>query len=255
MITWLEAILLGIIQGITEWVPISSSGHLVIAQQLLGIDAGVFFDAILHFATAIVVIFMFRREVLQILRALLKLDFKSEYGKWALFIIIATIPVVLAGVFLEEVISLMFSSIKVVGSALLATGIFLFIAERVNKNRKLNFKSTLAMGLAQAFAIIPGISRSGWTIGTGLLYGIDKEKAAKFSFLLAVPALIGAGIFQLAKNAVQVQIAEVGPMIIGTVVTMFVAYLTLRFLLKLIIQRKLWVFGIYCLVVGALLLI
>lgn len=255
MITWLEAILLGVIQGITEWLPISSSGHLVIAQQFLEIEAGVFYDAILHFATSIVVIFMFKTEVMQILKALIKLDFKSEYGRWALFIIIATIPVVFVGLFFEDSISLMFSSIRVVGYALIATGAFLIVAERINKERELTSKNTLAMGFAQALAIIPGISRSGWTIGTGLLYGIEKEKAARFSFLLAIPALIGAGVFQLARGAAQVQAVEILPMLLGTIVTMFVAYLALKFLLRVVISRKLWVFSIYCFIVGVLILL
>ena len=255
MITWLEAVFLGILQGITEWLPISSSGHLVIAQQLFNIEAGVFFDAILHFATALVVIFMFRTEVSKILKALYKLDFKSEYGKWALFIILATIPVVVVGLFFEELITVMFESVRVVGYALIATGLFLLLAERVKEQRELNYKNTFVMGLAQALAIIPGISRSGWTIGTGLLYGIEKEKVARFSFLLAVPALIGAGLFQLAKNSAQVQSAEILPIILGAIATMFTAYLALKFLLKVVVSRKLWVFSIYCFVIGGLLLI
>ncbi len=255
MITLLQAIFLGVIQGFTEWLPISSSGHLVLAQQLLGIDAGVFFDAILHFATAFVVIFMFKKEVLQILKALAKLDFKSEPGKWGLFIILATIPVILVGIFFEKAITSMFSNLKLVAYSFIATGAFLFIAERVNKNRELNFKNTFAMGLAQAFSIIPAISRSGWTIGTGLLFGVDKEKAARFSFLLAIPALLGAGLFQLARNAAQVQAAEIMPIILGVAVTIFVSYLALKFLLKIVISRKLWIFAIYCLAIGVLLLI
>jgi len=166
MVTILDALLLGIVQGITEWLPISSSGHLVILQQLLGIEQPIVFSVMLHVGTLLVVIAVFWRDIVKILRAVSKLDFKSNDGRFALLIILGSIPTAVIGYLFHDVFAAMFSSLLAVAVALLATGIVLFISERNIGKKNINAKDSILVGIVQAFAIIPGISRSGFTIST-----------------------------------------------------------------------------------------
>lgn len=250
----IESIILGIIQGITEWLPISSSGHLAIVQELFGIEAPLVLDVLLHFATLLVIFAVFWKDIIKIAKSCLKLDFKSEYGKTALFIIIATIPVILAGYFLHDPIESLFSKLYIVGIALIITGILLFASKKRKRNKKLNYKNTFLVGIVQAISLIPGISRSGSTISTALLLGIQREKAARFSFLLAIPAILGATIFELSQG---INIAETPLSVIfaGMLASFFVGYISLKLLLRLIKQKKFHVFAYYCWVLGAIVLI
>lgn len=250
----IESIILGIIQGITEWLPISSSGHLAIVQELFGIEAPLVLDVLLHFATLLVIFAVFWKDIIKIAKSCVKLDFKSEYGKTALFIVIATIPVILAGYFLHDPIESLFSKLYIVGIALIITGILLFASKKRKRNKKLNYKNTFLVGIVQAISLIPGISRSGSTISTALLLGIQREKAARFSFLLAIPAILGATIFELSQG---INIAETSLSVIfaGMLASFFVGYISLKLLLRLIKQRKFHVFAYYCWVLGAIVLI
>ncbi len=252
MVSYLEAIVLGIVQGITEWLPVSSSGHLVMVQEIFNIKASLLFDIMLHVATAIVVLFYMRYEVIQMFKALIKLDFSSTYGKWIVYLTAGTIITGLIGYFGYDYFSALFSNLRVVSLALIVTGLFLLIIERFEQDGELKIKHSLLAGLAQGAAIIPGISRSGATVGSMLLTGANRKDAAHFSFLLAVPAILGAAVFESRKlTALSFGLPE----FVGMFVAMVVGYLSLKLLFKLILGRKLWVFGIYCLIVGSILTI
>ena len=249
MVNLLEAVFLGLVQGLTEWLPISSSGHLVIAQELLGMEVPLFFDVLLHFGTIIAVLALFWKDILKILKSLFNLDFKSQDGKLGLYIIVGNVPIALTGYFLHDLFEVLFSNLFVVGIALIITGILLFLTKYSRGRRKLNVFDSLFVGIAQAFALIPGLSRSGLTISTGLFRGLDKESVFKFSFLLAVPAVIGANLLEL--NALELELE----MIVGTVIAAVVGYLSLKFLFRTLQKGKFYWFSVYCWVVGVVLVL
>jgi undecaprenyl-diphosphatase len=252
MVSIIQAIFLGVLQGLTEWLPVSSSGHLVIAQQLFNIDVPVFFDIMLHIGTAIVVIWFMRKEFLLMLKALLKFDFNSKYGKWFLFLMIGSVITGFIGFFGHDFFTNLFSQVRYVAFALFVTGFFLLIIERFEKHGKLEIKHSVLMGLAQGLAIVPGISRSGATVGSALITGVNREDAAKFSFMLAVPAILGAGVFEYFNSEIAMSLTL--PTIVGVVTAMIVGYLSLKLFFKIVLKKKLWVFGIYCIVVSLILL-
>ena len=246
MITIIEAIILGIVQGITEWFPISSSGHLVILQNLLGITEPIIFDVMLHFGSLIVLLIVFWKDLIEILKGLLKLD--KYYINYVLMLGIASIPIAVIGLFFNDFIKGIFNSTKVVGVSLLITALVLFLSRYPEKKtKKLTFLNTIFMGIAQALAILPGVSRSGSTISLGLIQGIKREEAAKFSFLLAIPAILGANLLELRNIS---QISNLGTLFISIITVIIVGYLSLNFLLKLIKKNKFSYFGWYCLVLG-----
>ncbi|MEM2102391.1 MAG: undecaprenyl-diphosphate phosphatase [Candidatus Bathyarchaeia archaeon] len=248
MATILEIIILGIIQGITEWLPISSSGHLVLVQEFFSIKQPLVFDVMLHFGTLIVILVVFRKDVKRILMALIRRDFASEDGKLAGYIIIGTIPAAIIGYLFHDFFQSLFQNALAVSVALLFTGCLLFISERRQDNRPLGFIDSLLIGVAQAISIIPGVSRSGTTISAGLLRGVEKEKAFSFSFLLSVPIILGATAFE-AKD-VAVQEADFAAMLLGMVVSMAVGYFALRALQKIVLRRRFHYFAYYCWALG-----
>jgi len=252
-----QATILGIIQGITEWLPISSSGHLVIAQEFFGLQNYLFFDILLHIATALVVIVVFRKDIFEIIKALINRNFNTEYGKLAIFIIIGSIPTAIIGILFGDIFEKMFSSLWSVATALMATGILLLLTKlKTNKpSRNLNKKDSLFIGFIQGIAIIPGISRSGTTIGAGMLSGIAKEKIARFSFLLSIPAIIGA--FLLKFNTIYKTNASNFnwvAIIAGMLAALIVGYLSLKLLLKIIKSDKFYIFGYYCIALSIILI-
>ena len=169
MVTIIEAVILAVIQGLTEWLPVSSSGHLVIAQNFLGLNPPLIFDVMLHVGTLIVVLAVFRNDILDILKALVKGDFKTDQGKFALYIVTGSIPIAIIGVTLYDSIKSLFSNLLATGVALVITGCILFFSEKRAGTKKMGIIDSMLVGLAQGIAIIPGISRSGITISTGLL--------------------------------------------------------------------------------------
>ena len=249
MVNLFEAIFLGLVQGLTEWLPISSSGHLVIVQQLLGMEVPLFFDVLLHFGTIIAVLALFWKDILKILKSLFNLDFKSQDGKLGLYIIVGNVPIALTGYFFHDLFEVLFSNLFVVGIALIITGILLFLTKYSRGRRKLNVFDSLFVGIAQAFALIPGLSRSGLTISTGLFRGLDKESVFKFSFLLAVPAVIGANLLEL--NVLELELE----MVVGALIAAVVGYLSLKFLFRTLQKGKFYWFSVYCWVVGVVLLL
>ncbi len=238
-----EAVTLGVIQGITEWLPISSSGHLVLYQQIVEIDTPLLFDVLLHFASLLVILVVFRRRIAEILRS-------REYIR---NIILGSIPIALAGFLARDIIETSFSSLRVVPFALIITGFLLFLTRfsRERTERIAPLKS-IVVGVSQAVALFPGISRSGATISTGMLLGISREKSAEFSFILAMPAILGATLFEISKVEC-VEKSLVMPLVAGMVISFVVGYFSLKLLLKVVKSRKFFLFSIYCVALGLLL--
>jgi len=236
----IEAIILGIIQGITEWLPVSSSGHLAILQHFFGIEENIAYDVLLHFATLFVIAFVFRKKIIEIIKT-------PRY--WG-FVIIGTIPVVIAGLLIEPYIEGIFGSMVIVGVMLLITSSFLHFADKINKKNNLNHKKSLIVGLFQALAIMPGISRSGSTISGAKFLGIDKKEAVEFSFILAMPAIFGATLLHIKDINAGIN----ANMIIGSIAAMVVSYFCLNLLIKVVQKNKLKYFSWYCLAVGLFLI-
>lgn len=244
------AIFLAIVQGITEWLPISSSGHLVIAQEWLSLKLPLIFDIMLHVGTLCVIIVVFWEDIVKIVIAIAKLDFKTEEGELALFITIGSVPTALIGLFFHAAFESLFYNMLAVGIALLVTGFFLHISERQKARRKINFLESFLIGIAQGVAIIPGISRSGLTIATGLLRGIEKETTFKYSFLLSIPTIIGATITEFRELAVVN--ADLIAIFFGVITSFMVGYVSLKVLKRIVMKEKFHLFAYYCWIVGAL---
>jgi len=253
----LETILLGLIQGLTEWLPVSSTGHLKLAQHFLGWTVPTAFDGILHIGTVIVILFFFRRDIKNILTALTRLDFKSENGKLIPLIIVGTIPTVLIGLVFGDLIESAFSDVLPIAVALIAFGLILY-SSKFGKEQtdNISYTTAIAIGIAQGIAIIPGVSRSGATIVVALLLGIKHEKAFKFSFLLSIPSILGAAGLTLYKERSQLVTAGIGwtEIAVGTAAAIVVGYFVLKLLQKTLTKKKFHFFAVYCWILGALLI-
>lgn len=251
-------LVLGAIQGATEFLPISSSGHLVLAQRLIGLDPpGVLLEALLHWGTLLAVLVVFRKDILAILRALTSrgaIEDRKEIG----LLVAGTVPIVVLGLLLRTSIGGIFASTAIVGTGFLVTGVLLaltrFVRHGVERNRA-RFIDALIVGIAQAAAVIPGLSRSGATIAAGRLAGLTPRGAARFSFLLSIPALLGAGIVSLWDGlASGTGHVDWMGMAIGMAAAFLVGLLAIRALLAVVARGRFWVFSIYCFVLGALVL-
>jgi undecaprenyl-diphosphatase len=253
----IQAIILGFIQGVTEWLPISSTGHLRIAEGFLGLAVPLLFDVTLHVGTLIIILLFFRRDIKTILSALVKGDFKSENGKLIPLIIVGTVPTALIGVIFSHAIEAYFSNFLPIAGAFLTYGVVLYCS-KTGQERKENitYMEALAIGTAQGIALIPGISRSGLTIAIALLLGIRREKAFKFSFLLSVPAVIGALGLTLYEQHETLTLAGVGltEILVGIAVSLVVSYFALKLLWKALAGKKFYLFAFYCWLLGAVLL-
>ena len=238
----------GVIQGVAEWLPVSSSGHLVIFQQLFGLEVPVFFDVLLHLGTLGVICVVFWKDILGIIKAVFRMDFKSEYGRLFIFILLGSIPTALIGIIFHGLLVSFFSNLLVVGVALIVTGAILFFCERRESKKELDAKDSLLIGLAQGMAIVPGISRSGSTIGIGLLRGINREKLIRFSFLLSIPAVVGAGLFEVGNVAWSA--VEWIPVLVGVITSGVVGYFSLKLLIRFVKEKRLRWFSWYCWAVG-----
>lgn len=253
---FLEALLLGIIQGLTEWLPVSSSGHLVVAQELLGMsaDENLLFDLMVHLGTVLAVLAYFRRELYDITRAVLTRKAtdprNDELRLLGYMMILGTIPIAAVGLIVSNSVGDVFTA-RMVGAALIVNAIVLVAAERRASGAKrgsVKPKDAIVVGLFQAVSIIPGISRSGFSICGGLLMGIEKEAAATFAFLLSVPTLLGA--FAYGAATLDAQDAATGAMVVGLVSAFLVGVVAIDFLLKAIRAGRLWIFGAYCMALG-----
>jgi undecaprenyl-diphosphatase len=253
----IQAIILGFIQGVTEWLPISSTGHLRIAEHFLGLAVPLLFDVTLHVGTLIIILLFFRKDIKTILAALVKGDFKSENGKLIPLIIVGTVPTALIGVVFSNAIETYFSSFLPIAGAFITCGVVLYFSKiRQERKETITYMEALAIGTAQGIALIPGISRSGVTIAIALLLGIRREKAFKFSFLLSVPAVIGALGLTLYEQHETLTLAGVGltEISVGIAVSLVVSYFALKLLWKALAGKKFYLFAFYCWLLGAVLL-
>lgn len=244
----IEAIIIGLVQGLTEFLPISSSGHLVILQKLLKIDLpGNLVEVSTHLGTLLSIILIYKNDIYDLISS-----FKSSKTKdYILLVVIATIPSVVFVLIAKSFILTIFESSRSVSFALIFTGIILFISHYGNYTiKKLNISKGMIIGIFQALAILPGISRSGMTISIALLLGIKNVEAAKFSFMLAIPAIFGAAILTL----VETDLDEIDDLIFPLIVAAFVAFLSgyyaLKFLIKILNNGKFYYFSIYCIFLG-----
>jgi len=248
----IEYVFLGILQGVTEWLPVSSSGHLVLAQQFLGIEASVSFDIMLHFATLLAVLVVFKREWQAVLESLLRLDFKSGEGKLGVLLAVATIFSGFLALFVVDYAESMFKNTFAVGIALIVTGFIVASTKFFKKKGKLDNKRAALIGLAQGMAIIPGISRSGATISASLASGLKREEAIRFSFLLSIPAIAGATIYSM-KDA-GVVFADPLPLAVGMISAFIAGYASLKWLVGVIKHGQFYLFSVYCWIIGILVL-
>jgi undecaprenyl-diphosphatase len=265
----LQAVILGLVQGLTEFLPISSSGHLVLGESLLKVKFDdISFEVFLHLGTLLAVVIFFRHSIWKMLRAvwfkvksiLIKNGTMSYLDEdWRLFwlILLGTIPAGLIGVGFKDLFEKTFSSVRIVSLLLLFTGTVLFLTRFFKGLReKLNWGDALWVGLAQAIAILPGVSRSGLTISAGIFRGVEPGRAAEFSFLLSLPAVIGACVLEL-KDVVSLSNTSKGLSIYlaGAVTALIVGYASIKFLLGIIKRGKFQYFGYYCFALGFFFLI
>ncbi len=254
----LQGIALGLLQGLTEFLPVSSSGHLALAEHFFGVETpGVTFEVLVHFGTALAVIWFFRRRVASIVTAalgfLLHRDYDAREARLAFHLVVATIPAAIIGLLLEDVVGRFFSAPILVSVLLLLTGTMLWFTKRIEKGVRAegSIKDAILIGVAQAAAILPGISRSGATISAGLALGIDRTKAAEFAFLLSIPVILGATVMSIG-DAVAMR-GELGvATAAGTVAAFLSALPAIAILMKVVTVGRLHRFAYYCWAVGAL---
>ena len=266
----IQSILMGIVQGLSEFLPISSSAHLVFTSNFYKVFKGieivqesnqeVFLDIMLHLGTLIAVLIFFRKEIWQILKALYfglkNKDYSSKDFKTGIYIILGTVITVLIAFPMNEVAEFLVFKPAIVGGVLIGTGILLlfseFWAKRHGKNADVTLKSSILIAIAQGLAALPGFSRSGLTIATGLLTGSDRTTAAKYSFLLSIPIILGASmVYPLVKlDFAEVVTYNWTAIIAGTIVSGIVGYLCIKYFLKFVSKFSLGIFGYYCLIMG-----
>ncbi|MBQ0734618.1 undecaprenyl-diphosphate phosphatase [Aquimarina celericrescens] len=256
----IDAIILGIVQGLTEFLPVSSSGHLELGKAILGDtsipEESLLFTVVLHFATALSTIVVFRRDIWTILNGLLKFK-KNEETLFSIKIIISMIPAVLVGLFFEEQLEQLFGgNVMFVGFMLLITAALLWFADKAKSTRKpVSTSNAFVIGIAQAIAMLPGISRSGATISTSVLLGNDKTKAARFSFLMVIPLIFG----KIAKDILSGDLVFSSENNIAVIVGFMAAFVSGLFactwMISLVKKSKLTYFAVYCILVGLLAII
>jgi undecaprenyl-diphosphatase len=252
----LEAIILGLIQGLTEFLPVSSSGHLEIGHILFGVAEGdnLIFDILVHGATVLSTLVVFRKEIFELFAGL----FKFKWNEQTIYIsklIISAVPVAIAGVFFEEQVEALFSgNLIFIGSMLLVTaGLLSFAYFSKARTRKISFIDALVIGVAQVLAIIPGISRSGATIATGMIIGNNKANLAKFSFLMVIIPILGANFLKIVSGDISAN-TTIGtlPLIAGFLAAFVSGLLACRWMVSIVRKGKIIYFAVYCVIIGAI---
>lgn len=277
MLSYWQAIWMAIVQGLTEFLPVSSSGHLVLASQILGIqtDGGPLLEVILHIGTLIAVFIVYYKDVWSLIKegVLLIVDGvrylvnKAKYPfrmyperKMVVMVLIASVPTAVLGLFVEAFLQDLFmSSAIAVGVMLLVTSALLLLSTKIKQGskrvEKATYRDALAVGIVQGIATIPGISRSGSTIVAGLAGGFDREFAIRFSFLISIPAIAGASLLTFIKSDLAELAANAGPYLVGLVLSAAVGYLCIRTLLRMLKNHTFHYFGYYCGAVGVIAII
>ncbi len=260
----LKAVFLGVLQGLTEFLPISSSAHLRIFPEFFGWgDPGAAFTAVVQIGTEIAVLLYFRHDIWRIATMWLRSIFRPEYrghadARMGWYVIIGSVPIVVLGLLLKDVIENDFRNLWVIGTMLIVLGVILGVADRVGSSERsmkdVGVREALLLGFAQAAALIPGVSRSGATISMGRLLGFDREAATRFAFLLAIPAVVGAGLFELKEIPHGHNDFGWGPTITATVVSFVVGYAAIAWLLRWVTTRSYAPFVLYRIGLGALVL-
>ncbi len=265
MLDLLKAVVLGLIQGLTEFLPISSSAHLRIFPELFGWgDPGAAFTAVVQIGTELAVLIYFRHDIWRIgstwVRSLVQPEWRGHVdARLGWYIIIGSLPIVVLGIALKDVIEQDFRSLWIIGTTLIVLGIVLGIADRYGRNdraiKKMRLRDALLMGFAQAAALVPGVSRSGATISMGRFLGFERAAATRFAFLLAIPAVVGAGLFQLSEIPGGDNAYGWGPTLVGTVVSFIVGYAAIAWLLRYVSTNSYTPFVIYRVLLGGTVLV
>lgn len=263
----LEILILGFVQGIAEFLPISSSAHLIIFRDIFGIGSGMSanmnltFDIALHFGTLLAIGVFFFKDFIKMIQKGFTKGVKDDDGKILWYLVAATIPAAIVGVLFEEAIeNVVRSNYVVIAIALVVMGIIIYLADKFSKEtktiKKMTLKDAILVGCSQVFALIPGFSRSGTTIAAGRVLGLDRESAAKFSFFLSAPVVLGAVCLQLIKGtAFSVIAANLGTFILGILVSFVIGLLCIKYLLKYLQKHNFKIFMIYRVVLAAVVLI
>ena len=256
----LKAVVLGTLQGLTEFLPISSSAHLRIYPELFGWgDPGAAFTAVVQIGTELAVLIYFREDIWRIGSTWVRSLFQAEYrghldARMGWFIIVGSLPIVVLGIALKDVIEQDFRSLWIVGCTLIVFGILLGLADRFGRNekeiRKLTLRDAVLMGVAQACALVPGVSRSGATLSMGRLLGYERAAATRYAFLLAIPAVVGAGLFELKEIPNGDNSYGWGPTLVATIVSFVVGYAVIAWLLKWVTTRTYTPFVVYRVILG-----
>lgn len=250
--TVIEAIILGIIQGLTEFLPVSSSGHIEIGKAILGIEVreSLEFTVAVHAATVLSTLVVFRKEVADLLSGFFRFRMNNE-TQFVLKILLSTIPVLLVGLFLKDKVEMLFNgNLLIVGVMLLATALLLTLSRYLQRpsTRQIGYCDSLIIGLAQAIAVMPGLSRSGTTISTGLILGNHRDEVAKFSFLMVIIPILGAAVLDLAKG--EFATADTCPIVAGFLAAFVSGYIACSWMIKLVRKGNLVWFALYCAAVG-----
>ena len=265
--SFIEIFILGFIQGVAEFLPISSSAHLIIFRDLFGIGAGMShdmeltFDIALHFGTLLAIFVFFFKDFVKMISKGFTKGVKDDDGKILWFLVAATVPAAIVGVLFEDVIeNVVRSKYVVIALALAVMGIIIFLADKYSKQtkdiKKMTLKDAIIIGCSQVFALIPGFSRSGTTIAAGRVLGLDRESAAKFSFFLSAPVVLGAVVLQLFKGSViSVIVANIGTFILGILVSFIIGILCIKYLLKYLQKHNFKIFMIYRVVLALVVLV
>jgi len=254
MTVW-EALILGIVQGLTEFLPVSSSGHLEIGKALLGDDSlpqeSLLFTVVVHAATALSTVVVFRKDILDLLRGLLQFQWNEE-TEFSLKIIVSMIPATVIGVLFNDEIEALFNKqILLVGAMLIITGLLLFLADRARSTDKnVGYGHAFIIGISQAIAILPGISRSGATISTSVLLGIDRDKATRFSFLMVVPLILGKMAKDIMEGGIHAETAQLTPLLVGFGAAFVAGLAACTWMVSLVRKSQLRYFSYYCFAVG-----
>ena len=260
---WLQALILGLVQGLTEFLPVSSSGHLTIGREILGVEAAqdLVFEVTVHVATVLATIIVFRKEIWKLLCGLFKFKYNDETD-YILKICVSMIPVFIVGMFFKDKVESLFSSLLVVGLALIVTAMLLLFSDIVSYRRKsaaalsdkyrngIGWWQAFVVGLGQAFAVIPGLSRSGTTISTGLLCGVRREAVAQFSFLMVLVPILGEAFLNVVGGDMAASSVGMLPLLVGFLAAFVSGLFACKVMIALVKKAKLRWFALYCALVG-----